>query len=153
MQDAATVLSSPSALIPTKLTSRKMARLNRALLMAAGLLAGAATVATAQNATQTEGLHSLMVKAGKLYFGTAGGVNGFNDPQYMAIMSNTNDFGMITTYTSFTWNGTQSTQGKFSYTDADQIVAKAAENGQRVRCHALVWHKDLPSWGRPSFLS
>lgn len=137
-----------------------MARLNGALLMASGLLAGAATVVTAQNATQpvpqnatqADGLHSLMVKAGKLYFGTAADVNSFNDTQYMAIMSNKSDFGMITADNSITWDGTESSQGKFSYTNADQVVAKTNENGQMMRCHALAWHKALPSWGRPSFL-
>ena len=129
-----------------------MARLNRALLMASGLLAGAGTVVAAQNATQADGLHSLMVKAGKLYFGTAADVNSFDDSQYMAIMSNKNDFGMITADNSITWVGTEPTQGDFSYTNADRVVAKTAENGQMMRCHALVWHKALPSWGRPSFL-
>lgn len=136
-----------------------MARLNRTLWMASGLLASAATVVTAQNATQAvpqnatqaDGLHSLMVKAGKLYFGTAADVNSFNDTQYMAIMSNKSDFGMITADNSFTWDGTEPTLGKFSYTNADQVVAKVTGNDQMMRCHALAWHKALPSWGRPSF--
>lgn len=127
--------------------------------MASGLLAGAAAVVTAQNATQAvpqnatqaDGLHSLMVKAGKLYFGTAADVNSFNDTQYMAIMSNKSDFGMITADNSFTWVGIEPTQGQFSYTNADQVAETATGNGQMMRCHALAWHKALPSWGRPSF--
>jgi endo-1,4-beta-xylanase len=138
-----------------------MARLSRSSLMvASGLLAGAGTLVTAQNATRSappnvtvaDGLHSLMVKAGKLYFGTAADVNSFNDTQYMAIMSNTSDFGMITADNSFTWDGTESTLGKFNYTNADLVVAKTKENRQMMRCHALVWQKALPTWGRPSFI-
>jgi len=124
--------------------------------MASGLLASAGTVptaqnATTQNATQADGLHSLMVKAGKLYFGTAADVNSFNDTQYMAIMSNKNDFGMITTENSNKWDVTEPAQDKFSYTQADRVVAKAAENSQMMRCHTLVWQKALPPWGRPPF--
>lgn len=134
-----------------------MARLTRALLMASGLLAGAGAVpaaqnATPQNATRADGLHSLMVKAGKMYFGTAADVNSFNDTQYMAIMSNKNDFGMITTENSNKWDVTEPAQDEFSYTKADQVVAEVAANGQMMRCHTLVWQKALPSWGRSSFL-
>ncbi len=122
-----------------------MARLTRALL-----LAGAAAVMAAQNGTQAQpdGLNSLMVKAGKLYFGTAADVNSFNDTEYMAIVSNKNDFGMITADNSITWDFTEAVQGKFTYTNADRVVAKAKQNGQMMRCHALVWHKALPSWGK-----
>ncbi len=121
-----------------------MARL-RALLLAGA----AAAVVTAQNETgsQPEGLHSLMVKAGKMYFGTAADVNSFNDTQYMAIMSNKNDFGMITTENSNKWDATEAVQGEFNYTNADRVVAKAKENGQMMRCHTLVWQKALPTWG------
>jgi endo-1,4-beta-xylanase len=125
-----------------------MARLTRALLIASGLLASAGAVEAAQNGTQADGLHSLMVKAGKLYFGTAADVNSFNDTQYMAIMSNKNDFGMITAENSDKWDVTEPTQDEFSYNSADQVVAKATENGQMMRCHTLAWHKALPSWGR-----
>jgi endo-1,4-beta-xylanase len=124
-----------------------MARLNRALLMASGLLAGAGTLATAQNATQADGdgLHALMVKAGKMYFGTAFDVSNFNDTQYMDILAH--DFGMVTADNSATWAGTEAARGDFDYTNVDQVFAKAKENGQKMRCHALVWHKALPTWG------
>lgn len=128
-----------------------MARLDYALLMASGLLAGAATLVTAQNATQADSLHSLMIKAGKLYFGTAADADNFNDAQFADITAT--EFGMITAYSPNTWNATQTTEGKFSYTNADEVVAKATENRQLMRCHVLVWHKDLPTWGRPSFLA
>lgn len=123
-----------------------MARLARVLLLAS---AAAGAAVTAQNATRSDadGLHSLMVKAGKMYFGTAADVNSFNDTQYMAIVSNKNDFGMITAENSNKWEATEAVRDKFSYASADRVVAKAKENGQMMRCHTLVWHKSLPSWG------
>jgi endo-1,4-beta-xylanase len=108
--------------------------------MASGLLVCAAAAPAAQNATQADGLHrlhSLMVKADKLYFGTAADVSSFNDTQYTAIMSNKNDFGMITTENSNKWDVTEPSQDQFSYDKADQVVAKAAANGQMMRCHTL----------------
>ena len=130
-----------------------MARLTRALMMASGLLAsvGTATAAavntTAQNATQEDGLHSLMVKAGKLYFGTATDVAEFPDVAYMTILNNTNNFGMLTAENSMKWSSTEANQGKFSYANADMVVEVAKENGQHMRCHTLIWYNQLPTFG------
>jgi endo-1,4-beta-xylanase len=135
-----------------------MARLSRALLVASGLLASAGTATaaaantTAGNATLEDGLHSLMVKAGKLYFGTATDVHNFADVQYEAIVSNKNNFGMITAENSMKWLATEANQGTYSYANADEIVAKAKANGQQMRCHTLVWYNQLPSFGTSLFL-
>ncbi len=135
-----------------------MTRPRRAFLTAFTLLAGAGAVAaaaatttaqnsTATNATQEEdGLHSLMVKAGKMYFGTATDVGTFNDTRYQAIISNKNMFGMITADNSMKWAAIQKSPDKYSYADADQVVAKAKANGQQMRCHTLVYTQ-LPSFG------
>jgi endo-1,4-beta-xylanase len=123
----------------------------RALLTALTLLAGAVT-ATAQNTTATnatreeDGLHSLMVKAGKMYFGTATDISNFNDTAYQAIVSNKNMFGMITAENSMKWAAIQTSPDKYSYADADRVVAKAKANGQQMRCHTLVYTQ-LPSFG------
>ena len=123
-----------------------MARLTSALLLASGLASGAA----AQNQTQGEGLHSLMVAAGKLYFGTAMETNNFNDAAYQAIASNKNEFGMFTPENSQKWEVTEPTQNKFSFTQADSIAEKVQSNGQLFRCHTLTWHSQLPSFGKPA---
>ena len=121
-----------------------MARLTSALLLASGLLSSAA----AQNQTQGEGLHSLMVAAGKLYFGTAMETNNFNDAAYQAIASNKNEFGMFTPENSQKWEVTEPTQNKFSFVQADSIAEKVQSNGQLFRCHTLTWHSQLPSFGK-----
>ncbi|KAH6641346.1 glycoside hydrolase family 10 protein, partial [Chaetomium tenue] len=117
-----------------------MARLTAALLLTSSL----ASSATAQNQTQGEGLHSLMVAAGKLYFGTAMETNNFNDAAYQAIASNKNEFGMFTPENSQKWEVTEPTQNKFSFTQADSVAKKVQSNGQRFRCHTLTWHSQLP---------
>ena len=113
--------------------------------MVSGLAAGAA----AQNQTQGEGLHSLMVAAGKLYFGTATETGNFNDTAYQAISTNKNEFGIFTPENSQKWEVTESKQGQFSFTQADSVLKKAKSNGQRLRCHTLTWHSQLPSFGEP----
>ncbi|KAH6850431.1 glycoside hydrolase family 10 protein [Chaetomium sp. MPI-CAGE-AT-0009] len=117
-----------------------MSKLTRALLLASGL----ASTATAQNQTQDEGLHSLMVAAGKLYFGTAMETNNFDDAAYQAIASNRNEFGMFTPENSQKWEVTEPTQNDFSFTQADSVLEKVQSNGQLFRCHTLTWHSQLP---------
>ncbi|KAK4040190.1 glycoside hydrolase [Parachaetomium inaequale] len=118
-----------------------MARLTRTLLLASGLASSAA----AQNQT-SQGLHSLMVAAGKLYFGTAMETNNFNDAAYQAISTNKNEFGMFTPENSQKWEVTEPKQGQFSFTQADQVLEKVKSNGQLFRCHTLTWHSQLPSF-------
>lgn len=125
-----------------------MTRPTSALLLAAGLLLSAGTSTAAQNETQGEGLHSLMVAAGKLYFGNAMDTNTFNDAAYQAIASNKNEFGMITPENSLKWEATEAQQGKFAFTQADDVAQKVKTNGQMLRCHTLVWHSQLPTFGQ-----
>jgi len=35
---------------------------------------------------------------------------------------------------------------RFDFTEADRLVAFAADHGMRVRGHTLVWHRQLPEW-------
>lgn len=120
-----------------------MARFIQALLLASGLVSSAA----AQNETRSEGLHSLMVAAGKLYFGTAMDTKNFNDTAYQAISTNQNEFGMFTPENSQKWDATEPRQGQFSFTQADAVAMKVKSNGQLLRCHTLTWHSQLPSFG------
>lgn len=46
------------------------------------------------------------------------------------------------------WDAIEPDEGVFTFTSADAITALAAKNGQILRCHNLVWHNQLPSWGK-----
>lgn len=111
-----------------------------ALLLA---LAGGPSPASAQ-------LNELARAAGLLYFGTAVDNPGLSNAAYMRMASNVSEFGQITPANGQKWESVQRTQGQFSYASGDAVVNIARQNGQFVRCHALVWHSQLPSWGRQS---
>jgi GH35 family endo-1,4-beta-xylanase len=36
-----------------------------------------------------------------------------------------------------------------SYGSGEAIASVAKQLGQLLRCHTLVWHNQLPSWGEP----
>jgi endo-1,4-beta-xylanase len=122
-----------------------MARTLQTTLLVASLLVSAGRPSAAQ--AQTEGLHSLFVAAGKLYFGTATETNNFNDAAYQAIATNKNEFGQYTPENSQKWEVTEPSQGGFVFTDADAVASHAKANGQLLRCHTLTWHSQLPSFG------
>jgi endo-1,4-beta-xylanase len=44
------------------------------------------------------------------------------------------------------WADIQPQQGNFTFSQADAIVNTAKVNKQLLRCHALVWYQDLPTW-------
>src|SRR5258708_21722710 len=55
-------------------------------------------------------------------------------------------FNSVTPENEMKWSVVEPTQGSFNWTGADQIVAFAQANTQRVRGHNLVWDSQLPSW-------
>lgn len=44
------------------------------------------------------------------------------------------------------WLFTEPEQGVFNFTEGDVVTGFAEENGQILRCHALVWHSQLAPW-------
>ena len=44
------------------------------------------------------------------------------------------------------WLFTEPEQGVFNFTEGDVVTGFAEENGQIMRCHALVWHSQLAPW-------
>ena len=105
------------------------------------------TVALALAGTASANLHELAVKAGLLYFGSATDNGELGDSAYLEILSDAREFGQITPGNGQKWQFTEPSQGEFSWTSGDEIVRLAQGNGQILRCHALVWHSQLPSWG------
>ncbi|KAJ5416243.1 Glycoside hydrolase superfamily [Penicillium sp. CMV-2018d] len=96
--------------------------------------------------TQGAGLNTAAVAKGKLYFGAATSNNQLTDAPYVDQLSNTDDFGAITPGNAQKWDETEPSENKFSYTKGDEIAKFAAKNGQKLRCHTLVWHSQLPKW-------
>ncbi|KAJ5579415.1 hypothetical protein N7450_008282 [Penicillium hetheringtonii] len=95
---------------------------------------------------QGSGLNTAAVAKGKLYFGSATDNPELTDTAYLTQLSNTDDFGQITPGNSQKWATIEPTQNQFSYTKGDVIANLAKANDQKLRCHTLVWHSQLPSW-------
>jgi endo-1,4-beta-xylanase len=55
-------------------------------------------------------------------------------------------FNSVTAEDQMKFDALQPSEGNFSYGTADQMVAFAQNNGMQVRGHALVWHRQTPSW-------
>ncbi|KAF2463541.1 glycoside hydrolase [Lindgomyces ingoldianus] len=84
--------------------------------------------------------------AGKAYFGSATDNPELADTVYVNGLSNTADFGQITPGNAMKWDTIEPSRGTFSYTNGDAIVSLAQKNGQKLRCHTLVWYSQLPNW-------
>jgi endo-1,4-beta-xylanase len=55
-------------------------------------------------------------------------------------------FNSVTAENEMKWSNLQPTEGTFTFTNADKIVAFAESNGMKVRGHCLCWHNQVPSW-------
>ncbi|MFL6145407.1 MAG: PHB depolymerase family esterase [Labedaea sp.] len=55
-------------------------------------------------------------------------------------------FDMVTPGNAMKWETTEPSQGVFNFGPADQVVAFAKQNRDRVRGHTLVWHSQLAPW-------
>ncbi|KAL5536619.1 hypothetical protein ACEPAF_442 [Sanghuangporus sanghuang] len=93
-------------------------------------------------------LHDVATAAGKLYFGSATDNPELTDTAYVAILSNSSEFGQITPGNSMKWDATEPTQGQFDFTGGQQIVDLAQGAGQIIRGHNCVWYNQLPSWAK-----
>lgn len=56
------------------------------------------------------------------------------------------EFNSISTDFQLKFDWTEPNQGKFNYTDGDNMVAFASQNHMRVHAHNLIWHQALPTW-------
>jgi endo-1,4-beta-xylanase len=93
-------------------------------------------------------LNKLAKAKGLKYFGSATDNPELTNTQYVAILSNTSNFGQITPGNTQKWVYTEPTQGTFTFAEGDVITSFAEANGQMLRCHNLVWYNELPSWGK-----
>jgi endo-1,4-beta-xylanase len=54
--------------------------------------------------------------------------------------------GFIVPGLELKWAASEPEPGRFAFTDAEALLARAAEAGMTVHGHALVWHEALPPW-------
>jgi endo-1,4-beta-xylanase len=104
------------------------------------LAASVAVIGTADAATT---LGASAAQSGR-YFGTAVAAGKLGDSTYTGILSR--EFNMITPENEMKWDATEPSQGQFTFTNGDRIVAQAQSNGSRVRGHNLLWHAQQPGW-------
>ena len=57
-----------------------------------------------------------------------------------------NEFDFVTPENEMKWDATEPTQGAFSFTAGDAVVAFATQNAMKVKGHNLVWYRQLPTW-------
>jgi len=58
----------------------------------------------------------------------------------------TKHYNSVTCEDQMKFDALQPSEGNFSYGTADQMVNFALNNDMQVRGHALVWHRQTPSW-------
>ncbi|BCJ73369.1 beta-xylanase [Catellatospora sp. IY07-71] len=82
-----------------------------------------------------------------LYIGTAVDMAALNDPadpQYRQLAAS--QFSSVTAENVMKWESLEPTRGVYNWGPADELIAFAKQNNQRVRGHVLVWHNQLPGW-------
>ena len=67
------------------------------------------------------------------------------DTSYVAVLSNTSEWGQITPGNSQKWDATEPRDGTFTFANGDVVTDLAEKNSQILRCHNLVWYSQLPS--------
>ena len=112
-----------------------------AVVAALAPLALGSTAAQAALAPGTP-LKTLAAAAGGRYFGRDMTGNLLSQSTVTQLQSQ--QFNMVTPGNEMKWDTTEPSNGTFNFGPGDQIVSYAQANGERVRCHNLVWQSQLP---------
>ncbi|MGC0142005.1 MULTISPECIES: endo-1,4-beta-xylanase [unclassified Pseudactinotalea] len=67
-----------------------------------------------------------------------------NDAEYRDFLAA--QFSSLTPENQMKWDALRPDADTFDFAAADEVVAFAADNGQHVRGHALMWHSQNPAW-------
>ncbi len=67
-----------------------------------------------------------------------------SEPAYAATLAA--EFDYVTPENELKWGSLQSAPAQWDFTRADAIVAFAAQHGQAIKGHTLVWHNQLPAF-------
>ena len=91
------------------------------------------------------GVETLRCAAGNRLIGTAVDVGALAGvPQYATVLAR--EFNYVTPENAMKWGSLQPTQGAWSFSGADAVVAEAQANHQAVKGHTFVWWQQNPSW-------
>jgi endo-1,4-beta-xylanase len=78
------------------------------------------------------------------YFGAALDPGDFDERPYRELA--TRELTSVTPENAMKWGPVEPFRGEFDWKAADELVAFAQANGQKVRGHTLVCHSQLPTW-------
>src|ERR1700722_19154256 len=135
----------PDATTPPGSASRRRIFAIGAAVAVAAAMAPLAMGGTAQAALAPgTPLKTLAQAAGGRYFGSDMTGDLLSNSTVTQLQSQ--QFNMVTPGNEMKWDTTEPSNGTFNFAPGDQIVAYAQANGERVRCHNLVWQSQLPSW-------
>ena len=80
----------------------------------------------------------------RLAIGTAIDVAALDDPTYAGIAAE--QFSSATAENAMKWETLEPVRGQYNWGPAEEFMAFAEANRQRVRGHVLVWNNQLPGW-------
>lgn len=125
-----------------------LSRRNTLKLGAAGALAALAGPAWSQAPSLND-----LARAKGLRFGSAVGVGpagsltgSFDDPAFRQLLAR--ECGLLVHENELKWYVLRPSEAVYDFDRADRVMAFAAENGQEVRGHTLLWHHPqwFPAW-------
>jgi endo-1,4-beta-xylanase len=126
--------------------SRRWIALGAVALAAAGVLNTMPAAAGSSTQPSDQSLRALGMRHG-LFVGTAVDMAALDDPadpQYRSTVAA--QFSTVTAENVMKWESLEPTRGVFNWGPADELIAFAEQNHQRVRGHVLVWQNQLPRW-------
>jgi endo-1,4-beta-xylanase len=86
-----------------------------------------------------------LARHSNLHVGTAVDMDAFGaDAVYRERIAT--EFSVVTAENVMKWSVIEPQRGVFNWGPADELVAFAKANKQKVRGHTLVWHNQLPGW-------
>ncbi|MEV0719713.1 endo-1,4-beta-xylanase [Asanoa sp. NPDC050611] len=118
-----------------------------AVVLVAGGVAGAAPATASHPVDPSQQTLRQLGARHDLYIGTAvdmAALADTADPQYREIVSR--EFSTVTAENVMKWETLEPTRGTYNFGPADELIAFAKRNNQKVRGHVLVWQNQLPSW-------
>ncbi len=79
-----------------------------------------------------------------MWIGIATAPQFFEDPLYVQIL--TQEFSLLTPEVAMKWEVIHPQPNQYDFSQGDQIVDFAIQNGMIVRGHVLVWDLQIPAW-------